>query len=128
MRNVIHTEKAPKAIGPYSQAIQAGNLIFTSGQVGIDPHTGKLVQGGIEAQTRQVMKNLEAVLAAAGSDFSRVVKATVFLADIGDFAAFNAIYATYFEADPPSRSAFQVGALPLGAQVEIEMIALGDTP
>ena len=124
MREVIHTDKAPKAVGPYSQAIKTGNLVFTSGQVAINPRSGKLVDGGIDQQTRQVMDNLAAVLAAAGSGLDRVVKATVFLADIDDFSAFNAVYATYFAETPPARSAFQVAALPLGARVEIEMTAL----
>ncbi|MFH1952344.1 MAG: Rid family detoxifying hydrolase [Pseudomonadota bacterium] len=123
MKKVIQSDKAPEALGPYSQAIQAGNYLFTSGQVAIDPATGKLVKGGIREQARQVMENLKAVLAAAGADFSRVVKATVYLADINDFAEFNSIYGTYFVSDPPARSAFQVAALPLGARVEIEMVA-----
>jgi 2-iminobutanoate/2-iminopropanoate deaminase len=124
MRKRIHSEKAPKAVGPYSQAIQTGNLLFTSGQVPIDPATGKLVEGGIREQARQVMENLRAVLEAGGTGFSRIIKATVFLEDINNFAAFNEVYAEYFSADPPARSAFQVGALPLGAMVEIEMVAL----
>ena len=126
MRQIIHTDDAPKAVGPYSQAVKTGNLVFTAGQIGLDPDTGKLVEGGIGDQARQVMENLKAVLAGAGADLSRVVKATVFLADIADFAAFNSVYAEYFTSDPPARSAFQVGALPLGARVEIEMIA--ETP
>jgi 2-iminobutanoate/2-iminopropanoate deaminase len=123
MRKVIHTENAPKALGPYSQAIQSGQLLFTSGQVGIDPKTNKLVEGDIRVQTRQVMENLKAVLTAAGSDFSKVLKSTVFLADMKDFTAFNEIYGSYFSAQPPARSTFQVAALPLGARVEIEMVA-----
>jgi len=124
VRQVIYSDRAPGALGPYSQAIRTGDYIFTSGQVGMDPATGKLVQGGIEAQTRQAMENLRSVLQAGGADFSKVVKSTVYLADIKDFAAFNGVYGTYFPANPPARSAFQVGALPLGAAVEIEMIAL----
>jgi len=123
MKEIIHTDRAPKAVGPYSQAVKTGNLVFTAGQVGIDPQTGKLVEGGVEEQAVRVLENLKAVLAATGTDLSRVVKATVFLADIADFARFNSIYAQYFPSDPPARSAFQVGALPLGALVEIEMIA-----
>jgi 2-iminobutanoate/2-iminopropanoate deaminase len=123
MKKVIHTDQAPKALGPYSQAIQNDNLVFTSGQVGIDPGTGKLVEGDIQAQTRQVMENLKAVLAAAGTDFANVIKSTVFLADIKDFAAFNEVYGSYFSAQPPARSTFQVAALPLQARVEIEMVA-----
>ncbi|MBW2615001.1 MAG: RidA family protein [Deltaproteobacteria bacterium] len=123
MKKPIHSDKAPKAVGPYSQAILTGNLVFTSGQVAIDPGPGKLIKGGIQEQTRQVMANLSAVLEAAGTDFSRVVKATVFLIDINDFTRFNEIYSEYFPSDPPARSAFQVAALPLGAMVEIEMVA-----
>jgi len=124
MKKVIHTDKAPKAVGPYSQAISTGNLLFTAGQVAIDPATGKLVEGGIREQTRQVMENLKAILTAARTDFSKVVKSTVFLQDIKNFADFNQVYAEYFPSEPPARSTFQVGALPLGAMVEIEMIAL----
>ena len=124
MRKVIHTEKAPKAVGPYSQAISTGNLLFTAGQVAIDPRTGKLVEGGIKEQTRQVMENLKAILAEAAADFSKVVKTTVFLQDIKTFVDFNQVYGDYFPSEPPARSTFQVGALPLGAMVEIEMIVL----
>jgi 2-iminobutanoate/2-iminopropanoate deaminase len=124
MKKVIHTDKAPKALGPYSQAISTGNLLFTAGQVAIDPATGKLVEGGIRDQTRQVMENLRAILTAARTDFTKVVKSTVFLQDIKTFADFNKVYAAYFPSEPPARSTFQVGALPLGAMVEIEMIAL----
>jgi 2-iminobutanoate/2-iminopropanoate deaminase len=124
MRKVIYTEKAPKAVGPYSQAISTGNFLFTAGQVAIDPRTGKLVEGGIKEQTRQVMENLKAILAEAAADFSKVVKTTVFLQDIKNFADFNQVYGEYFPSEPPARSTFQVGALPLGAMVEIEMIVL----
>jgi 2-iminobutanoate/2-iminopropanoate deaminase len=124
MKKVIHTDKAPKAVGPYSQAISTGNLLFTAGQVAIDPATGKLVEGGIRDQTRQVMENLRAILTAARTDFTKVVKSTVFLQDIKTFADFNQVYAEYFPSEPPARSTFQAGALPLGAMVEIEMIAL----
>jgi 2-iminobutanoate/2-iminopropanoate deaminase len=124
MRKVIYTEKAPKAVGPYSQAISTGNFLFTAGQVAIDPRTGKLVEGGIKEQTRQVMGNLKAILAEAAADFSKVVKTTVFLQDIKNFADFNQVYGEYFPSEPPARSTFQVGALPLGAMVEIEMIVL----
>jgi 2-iminobutanoate/2-iminopropanoate deaminase len=124
MKKVIHTDKAPKAVGPYSQAVSTGNLLFTAGQVAIDPATGKLVEGGIRDQTRQVMENLRALLTAARTDFTKVVKSTVFLQDIKTFADFNQVYAEYFPSEPPARSTFQVGALPLGAMVEIEMIAL----
>jgi 2-iminobutanoate/2-iminopropanoate deaminase len=124
MRDPVTTAKAPAAIGPYSQAIRAAGLVFTSGQLPIDPATGKIVDGGFESQAGRVMENLCAVLEAAGTDLSRVVKTTVYLADIGDFSAFNEVYSGYFSSDPPARSAFQVAALPLGARVEIEMVAL----
>jgi 2-iminobutanoate/2-iminopropanoate deaminase len=124
MKKVIHTDQAPDAVGPYSQAIHAGDLIFTSGQVALDPKTGKMVAGGIEKQARQVLENLKAILEAAGSDLSKVLKATVFLDDISTFAQVNEIYAEYFPEAQPARSAYQVGALPLGALVEIELIAL----
>jgi 2-iminobutanoate/2-iminopropanoate deaminase len=124
MKKVIHAEKAPKAVGPYSQAISTGNLLFTAGQVAIDPRTGKLVEGGIKEQTRQVMENLKAILAEAHTDLSKAVKTTVFLEDIKNFADFNQIYGEYFPSEPPARSTFQVGALPLEAMVEIEMVVL----
>jgi 2-iminobutanoate/2-iminopropanoate deaminase len=123
-KEVIQTGMAPKAVGPYSQAVKAGGFLFTAGQIGIDPASGKLVDGGFEAQVRRVLENLRAVLAGALADFSHVVKATVFLEDISNFAQFNKIYAEYFPSNPPARSAFQVAALPLRAMVEIEMIAL----
>ena len=124
MRRVIKSKKAPEPVGPYSQAIHTGNRVFTSGQIAMDPASGKLIEGGIKEQTRQVMANLEAVLEAAGTDFSKVIKATVFLDDIKDFAPFNEVYAEFFPSDPPARSAFQVAALPLGAKVEVEMVVL----
>jgi 2-iminobutanoate/2-iminopropanoate deaminase len=124
MKKVIHTDHAPKAVGPYSQAIRAGDFIFTSGQIPLDPGSGELVQGGIKEQARQVMANLKAVLEAGGSDFSKVVKSTVFLDDLKNFGAFNEVYAEYFPGDRPARSTFQVAGLPLGAKIEIEMIAL----
>ncbi len=123
-KKIIFTEEAPKAIGPYSQAIRAGSLVFTAGQVGIDPSTGELVEGGIEAQTRQVLGNLNNVLAAADSSLSSVVKTTVFLKDMNDFAKMNAVYAESFPANPPARSTVAVAALPKGALVEIEAVAL----
>jgi 2-iminobutanoate/2-iminopropanoate deaminase len=121
---VIHTEKAPKAIGPYSQAIRVGDFVFCAGQGGLDPATGKLVEGGIEAETRRTLRNLAAVLEAAGSSLSRIVKTTVFLTDIDDFQKMNAIYAEFFPSPPPARSTVQVSRLPAGAHVEIEAIAL----
>ena len=121
--SVISTEKAPKAIGPYSQAISLGDFIFTSGQIPLDPATQQLVQGDIRAQTERVMENLGAVLAAAGVGFDKVVKATIFVADLNDFAAVNEIYGKRFPKDPPARSTVQVAALPKGARVEIELVA-----
>ena len=124
-RNVIQTQHAPAAIGPYSQAIQAGNFLFASGQLGLDPQSGKL-QEGVEAQARQALTNIQAVLQAAGSSIDRVVKTTIFLAEMGDFAKVNAIYGELFQHEPPARSTVQVAALPLGGLVEIEVIALVD--
>lgn len=124
MPDVIQTDRAPSAIGPYSQAVKAGGFIFTSGQVAIDPQTGILITGDIKAQTQRVMDNLSVVLEAGGCNFNHVVKATVYLADISDFSAFNEIYGQYFTQAPPARSAFQVAALPLGALVEVEMVAV----
>jgi len=123
-KSIIHTDEAPAAVGPYSQAVRTGNLLFTAGQVALDPATGKLVEGDVTAQAEQVMKNLAAVLAAGGSSFANVVKTTVFLADINDYAAVNGVYGRFFTENPPARSAFQVSKLPLGALVEIEMIAV----
>jgi len=119
----IFTENAPKAIGPYSQAIAAEGFVFTAGNIGNDPKTGELVPGGIGAETRQALANIAAVLAAAGTSLSRVVKTTVFLADLKDFAAMNAAYAESFKGHCPARSTVQVAALPKGARVEIEAIA-----
>jgi 2-iminobutanoate/2-iminopropanoate deaminase len=120
---VIATDKAPKAIGPYSQAISVEGLVFTSGQIPLDPATQNMVQGDIRAQTERVMENLAAVLAAAGTGFDKVVKATIFVVDLNDFAAVNEIYGKRFPKDPPARSTVQVAALPKGARVEIELIA-----
>jgi len=122
-RTVIHSDSAPKAIGPYSQAIISGGLVFCSGQVPIDPATGELVAGGIQEQTHRSLMNLKAVLEAAGSGLDRVVKTTVFLQSMNDFAAMNAVYATYFSNDPPARSTVEVARLPRNALVEIECIA-----
>ena len=123
-KNVIHTELAPAAVGPYSQAISANNFLFTSGQIPINPATGKIDATTIEEQTEQVMNNLHHVLAQGGVAFDRVVKTTCFLADMNDFAAFTAVYAKYFPENPPARSCVEVGALPMGAKVEVEVIAL----
>lgn len=126
-KSAIATTAAPAAIGPYSQAIRIGNTVYTSGQVALDPATGDLIAGGIDAQTTRVLENLKAVLAAAGLDFAHVVKTTVFLKDMADFAAMNALYAKYFAPEgvvAPARSTVQVAALPKGALVEIECIAI----
>lgn len=129
MKTQIATDRAPAAIGPYSQAIAAGPYVFCSGQIPLDPATGQVAAGGIEAQTRQVLENLRAVLEAAGSRLELVVKTTVFLADLGDFAAMNSVYAAYFPEKPPARSTVQVAALPRAAAVEIEAVALrGEGP
>lgn len=122
-KEIVTTEKV-KAIGAYSVGVKAGHFIFCSGQLGMDPATGNMVEGGVEAETRQALMNMSAILDAAGSGLHRVVKTTVFLRDINDFAKMNAVYATFFSSEPPARSAFQVGALPRGAAVEIEAIAL----
>ncbi len=118
----IHTEKAPAAIGPYSQAVRTGGLLFVSGQIPIDPATGNLVAGGIAEQTEQICKNISAILEAGGSALSRVVKTTCLLADIGDFAAFNEVYGRYFTGRP-ARACFAVKALPKGALAEVEAVA-----
>ncbi len=123
-KKIIQTEKAPKAIGPYSQAILSDHLVFTAGQVGLNPATGELVEGGVEAQTRQVLSNLKGVLEAADSGLNYVVKTTVFLKDMNDFAKMNAIYGEFFSENPPARSTIAVAALPKGALVEIEAIAM----
>jgi 2-iminobutanoate/2-iminopropanoate deaminase len=124
-RSIVTTDLAPAAIGPYAQAVRAGNLIFTAGQIPIDPATQQLVQGGIAEQTKQVLENLKAILEAAGSSLDRVVKATVFLKDLSDFSTMNAIYAEYLEFDreAPARSTVEVSRLPKNALVEIELIA-----
>ena len=124
MRDVISTEGAPKAIGPYSQAIRAGAFIFTSGQVAIDPTTQQLIAGDVAAQTDRVLKNLAAVLQASGSGLEKVVRCTVFLKNMGDFAAMNEVYARYFTSAPPARSTVEVARLPKDALVEIDAIAL----
>lgn len=120
---VVATDKAPGAIGPYSQAIKVANLVFTAGQIPLDPATGKLVEGDIAAQTDRVMQNLKAVLEASNSSLDRVVKTTCFLADLDDFAAFNEVYGKYFAENRPARSTVQAARLPAGASVEVECIA-----
>ncbi len=122
-RQIIHTDQAPAAVGPYSQAVRVGDWVFTAGQIGIDPATGQL-QEGLEAQTRQIMANLQAVLQAAGTSLEAVVKTTIYLTNMADFAQVNAIYGEYFPQSPPARSTVAVAALPLGALVEIDVVAV----
>lgn len=124
MREVIATDQAPKAIGPYSQAIRAQGLIFTSGQVAIDPATQQVIPGGISEQTDRVLKNLAAILQASGSALEKVLRCTVFLKNMGDFAAMNEVYARYFKQEPPARSTVEVARLPKDVLVEIDVIAL----
>lgn len=119
-----HTDRAPKAIGPYSQAVSAGGFLFTSGQVALDPATGEIVPGGFEAQARQVLRNLERVLESAGCSFQDVVKATIYLADLADFGVLNELYGEALGAHRPARSTVQVAALPKGALVEIDLVAV----
>ena len=125
-RGVVSTPRAPKAIGPYSQGIKAGDFLFTAGEAGVDPASGRLVEGGITAQTRQALENIRAILEAAGSSLQSVVKCGVFLADLADFQAMNAVYAEFFPADkgPPARTTVQAAKLPMGALVEIDAVAL----
>lgn len=124
MKVIIQTDRAPQAIGPYSQAVKTNGLVFASGQIPIDPRTGEFVSGGIQEQTEQVLKNLTAVLEAAGSGLDRVVKTTVFLLDMQEFGAMNEVYGKFFIAEPPARATVQAGRLPRDARVEIEAIAL----
>ena len=123
-REIVVTDKAPAAIGPYSQAVRAGDLLFTAGQAGLVPGTKQLAGADIESQTRQTLENLKAILEAGGSCLKHVVKTTVFLIDMGEFARMNAIYAEFFPEAPPARSTVQAAALPMGARVEIEAVAL----
>ena len=123
-RKIVTSNKAPKAIGPYSHAIQTGSLVFTSGQLGLDPQSGNLVPGGIAAETRQALTNIQQVLADAGSGMPLVVKTTVFLTDMADFSKMNSVYAEFFSEYPPARSTVQVAALPKGGSIEIEAIAI----
>ena len=124
MKEIIQTEHAPQAIGPYSQAVKANGFVFASGQIPTDPETAQFVAGGIKEQTEQVLKNLSAVLEAAGSDLKHVVKTTVFLLDMGEFTAMNEVYGTFFTEQPPARATVQAARLPRDARVEIEAIAL----
>ena len=124
MKEIIRTDRAPAAVGPYSQAVKAGDTLYASGQIHLDPETGLLVEGTVADRTHRCMQNVAAVLEAAGYTLNDVVKTTVYLTDMADFAAMNAVYASYFGAEPPARSCVQVAALPKGASVEIEVIAI----
>lgn len=126
MREITKTANAPSAIGPYSQAVKinAGIMIFTAGQIPLDPATGRLIDGDISAQTRRVLENVKAILTASGATLENVVKTTVFMSDLGEFAAMNEVYGEYFPANPPARSTVEVKALPRGARVEIDTIAV----
>jgi 2-iminobutanoate/2-iminopropanoate deaminase len=123
-KKVIQTEKAPKAIGPYSQAIQAGNFLFLSGQIPLDPKTGELVKGDIRKQTQQVLENIKGILVSQGLGMENVVKVTIFLKDIANFNQVNEVYATYFPSSPPARSTVEVAKLPRDAEIEIEALAI----
>ena len=124
MKKIISTDKAPQAIGPYSQAVETNGTLYISGQVPIDPQTGKVVEGGIKEQTEQVMKNIGAILETAGYSYHDVVKSTCLLSDMGNFKEMNEVYGSYYQADPPARAAFAVKELPLGVLIEIETIAV----
>ena len=124
MKKIIHTPNAPAAIGPYSQAVEAGGMLFISGQVPIDPETGKVIEGGITEQTEQVMKNIGAILEEAGYSYADVIKSTCLLSDMANFKAMNDVYGKYYPENPPARAAFAVKELPLGVMIEIETIAV----
>lgn len=126
VKEIIATNEAPKAIGPYSQAVKAGGFIFVSGQIPLVPSTGEIVAGGVEEQTEQVMQNLQAILSSQGLTFTAVVKTSVFLKDMNDFAAMNGIYGKYFSQEPPARACVQVGKLPKDVLVEVELIAAAE--
>ncbi len=123
MKKIIHTEQAPKAVGPYSQAVQMGDFLFCSGQISIDPQTNEVFTGDIKTQTEMVMKNISAVLESVNLNFSNIVKTTIFLTDMGDFATVNEVYGKHFKEAPPARSTIAVAGLPKGVNVEIEVIA-----
>lgn len=125
-KKIISTENAPQAIGPYSQAVQAGNLLFVSGQIALEPQTGELVQGDVKTQTKRVMENLKGVVEAAGASLGQIVKCTIFLKSMDDFATVNEIYGSYFQSDPPARATVAVSTLPKNVDVEIDAIALLD--
>jgi 2-iminobutanoate/2-iminopropanoate deaminase len=124
MKKIIHTEKAPKPIGPYNQAVMANNTLYVSGQIPLNPASNELVKGDIQLQTRQVMENIKAILLEAGLDFSDVVKCSIFLSDMKDFPTVNEVYGRYFSEDPPARETIQVAGLPMGVDVEISCIAV----
>jgi 2-iminobutanoate/2-iminopropanoate deaminase len=124
MKNIVSTNEAPGAIGPYSQAVRSGSFLFCSGQIPLDPKSGQIISGDIAAQTRRVLDNIAAVLRAEGLTFDNVVKTTIFLTDLGDFQTVNEVYGSYFKQDPPARSTVQVSALPRGAKIEVEAIAV----
>ena len=126
MKQIIQTDSAPTPVGPYSQAVSAGNLLFVSGQGALNPATGEPVRDSIEVEAKQVMENLKAILEAAGSSLDKVVKSTCYVTDLGDFKAFNAVYATYFTQDPPARTTIQAARLPLDFRVEVDVIAMMD--
>ena len=126
MKKIISTTEAPAAVGPYSQAIRIGNIVFCSGQIPLDPQSGQIVQGDTNAQARRVMENISAVLRAEGLGFENIVKTTIFLTNLADFQTVNELYGSYFKSDPPARSTVQVAALPKGAQIEIEVIAAAE--
>ena len=126
MKKIISTSEAPAAIGPYSQAVRSGNFLFCSGQIPLDPKSGQIVPGDIATQTRRVLDNVGAVLKAEGLTFENIVKTTIFLTDLGDFQTVNETYSSYFKQQPPARSTVQVSALPKGAKIEIEVIAVAD--
>jgi 2-iminobutanoate/2-iminopropanoate deaminase len=126
MKQIISTSEAPAAIGPYSQAVRSGNFLFCSGQIPLDPKSGQIVSGDIATQTRRVLDNIGAVLKAEGLTFENIVKTTIFLTDLGDFQTVNEIYGSYLKQQPPARSTVQVSALPKGAKIEIEVIAVAD--
>ena len=128
MKKIISTDEAPGAIGPYSQAVRRGSLLFCSGQIPLDPKSGEIVSGDIATQTRRVLDNIAAVLRAEGLTFDNVVKTTIFLTDLRDFQTVNEVYSSYFKQEPPARSTVQVSALPKGAKVEIEVIAAAEEP
>src|SRR5437764_15477462 len=123
MKKIISTSEAPAAVGPYSQAIRIGNFVFCSGQIPLEPKTGEIVPGDVNAQTKRVMENIAAVLRAEGLNFGNIIKTTIFLTNLADFQAVNELYGSYFKSDPPARSTVQVAALPNNAQLEIEVVA-----